>query len=75
MALPLKDTTPKALPCVKCRAPSECEIWFHPVCNRCAADWMVKADATPELGGTGDKSAAYKAFTAAWLAEARRGVA
>jgi hypothetical protein len=79
MALPLDQADIpqelKADPCGRCGHPSEVAIWGHRVCYSCVADWSDLADATPELSGPGDKSMAYKAFTAAWLVRSKRGAA
>lgn len=73
MALPLKDTTsePTAPPCSKCKErESECEIWDHPVCYPCAADWQTKS---PTYGQIGQRHAptVYRELTAKWLAEGK----
>lgn len=62
------------LKCAKCGRDAECEIWDHPVCYPCAADWQTKS---PTYGQIGQRHAptVYREFTAKWLAEAKRGAA
>jgi hypothetical protein len=32
--------TPKALPCARCRKPSDCEVWGFRICYACHAVWI-----------------------------------
>lgn len=77
MALPLEASAPKTPPCARCGERSECEVWGRKLCYRCTAEWQLKAEADPSLGtGRHEESCrGYEKFTAAWLAEGKRGAA
>lgn len=53
------------------------EVWDHPFCYPCAAEWNVHAptygDIEAKYGKDADAPAVYRAYTARWL-KARKGV-
>lgn len=61
----------KKEPCAGCGGDSECAIWGHRFCYRCAAEYGQKMPTCDDIerkhGKDADVPAVMRAFTARWL--------